>query len=188
MLGYSEKSYGWRGLALDKHWDSQCPAMEHSVRKQRSHFLLVLELWGPDSSWKQQFNWWAVLCSSRNLWKNFGWLIHNSPGVPRNMWLGWDPWHSCKGESASSTQCGQQPSFSYPGNPSVSMRGAGLPPAAQGWNAALGCFMRMLLWGRVSEGAGPAPWDNTCNDLRNPSQPVHASDLHGSVCVCLCVM
>lgn len=101
MLGYSEKSYGWRGLALDKHWDSQCPAMEHSVRKQRSHFLLVLELWGPDSSWKQQFNWRAVLCSSRNLWKNFGWLIHNSPGAPRNMWLGWDPWHSCKGESES---------------------------------------------------------------------------------------
>lgn len=44
--------------------------------------------------------------------------------------------------------------------------------------------MRMLLWGKVSEGAGPTPWDNTCNDLRNPSQPVHYSDQHSSVCVC----
>lgn len=28
------------------------------------------------------------------------------------------------------------------------------------------------------------PWDNTCDDLRNPSQPVHSSDLHSSLCVC----
>lgn len=68
------------------------------------------------------------------------------------------------------------------------MRGAGHPPAAQGreWRA-LGdlCFMRMLLWGKVSEGAGPTHWDNTCNDLRNPSQPVHYSDQHSSVYVCV---
>lgn len=42
--------------------------------------------------------------------------------------------------------------------------------------------MRMLLWERVSEGAGPTSWDNMCNGLRNPSQPVHSLDLHSSVC------
>lgn len=145
MLGYSEKRYGCRGLTLDKHWDSQCLAMKHSIRKQRP-LLLVLEAWGPDSSWKTQVSWWSVMCSSRSTWKNSGRLIHNSSGIPRNARLEQDPWRSCKGtatlellprelyqRSATLAWHGQQPSSSHPGNPSVPMRGAGLPPAAQGW-------------------------------------------------------
>lgn len=88
MLGYSEKCYGCRGLTLDKHWDAQCSAMEPSVRRQRPLFLLVLEASGPDSSWKPQFSWPRVLCSSRSTRQNSGWLIPNSSGVPRNVHAG----------------------------------------------------------------------------------------------------
>lgn len=139
MLGYSAKRYGHGGLTLRKHRDSPRPATEHFVRKPRTifcfsfSFFLMLEALDPDSSWKPQLSWRWVLCSSRSTWKNSGWLIHNSSGVPGNVRTGAGslallqgrgllPRQDVGSHQPSSTQVTSQPPGSPRGHPTTSER------------------------------------------------------------------
>lgn len=175
MLGYSEKRYGCRGLTLDKHWDSQCLAMKHSIRKQRP-LLLVLEAWGPEAVEKHRSagDQWCAATEARGKIQADSSIIHLAsqgtqgwsriPGVPARELLPWNcyqgnctkgllPWHDMGSNQAPLTQV--TPQSPWEGLVSLLQHRAG--------SGALGCFMRVLLWGMVSEGAGVMSWDNTGN-------------------------
>lgn len=100
-----------------------------------------------------------------------------------------DPWHSCEGSTCCLSKTWAATSSLPPRWPrslrqqlvSLLQHRAGEHSPGRLNNLR---FMMLLLWGRVREGAVPSPWDDMCDDLRNPSQPVQY--LH--LCTCVCVV
>lgn len=91
------------------------------------------EALGPDSGWKPQLSWQWALRSSGSAWKNSGWLIHNSSGIPGNVRTGAGslallsgrgllPWQDVGSNQPSSTQVTSQPPGSLWGRPAASER------------------------------------------------------------------
>lgn len=157
MLGYSAKHYGCRGLTLHKCWDSPCPAMETS-RKTRAVFFflfLVLEALGPDSGWKPQLSWRWAMCSSGSVWKNSGWLIHNSSGVPGNVRTEEGSLALPQGRGLLPQQDvgNNQPSFTQVTSQSTGLLPGRLTASARDWSPC------------SAQGRRPQPWETYWLDL-----------------------